>query len=83
MNHIYYPLAKSNGKLLKLLRDLRDNDGDRSKKLFQFLTEVGARALRLQLGRVWQMAHDAPDRRFYEARIKANFGDQLELDFNP
>jgi hypothetical protein len=35
----------------------------------------------LQLGRVWQMAHDVPDRVAYEGKITSNFGDQLEFDF--
>lgn len=56
VRHIYYPLAKSNGKILELVRALKLNDGDRNKKLFQFLNEVGARALRMQLGRVLEMS---------------------------
>lgn len=54
--HIYYPLAKSSGKILELVRALKAADGDRKKKLFQFLNEIGARALRMHLGRVLEMA---------------------------
>ena len=53
-------------------------DGDRSKKLFQFLNDIGARALRIQLGRVLEMAEDSPDRGTYERKITQRFGDQQE-----
>ena len=36
VRHIYFPLAKSNGKILELMRALKASDGDRRKKLFQF-----------------------------------------------
>ena len=52
VRHIYHPLAQSSGKLLTLLRALKAKDGDQRKKLFQFLNTIGARALRIQLGRV-------------------------------
>ena len=56
MRHIYYPLAQSSGKLYELLKAIKAKDGDGAKKLFQFLNEIGARALRIQLGRVLEMA---------------------------
>jgi hypothetical protein len=80
VKHIYYPLAKSSGKLLELLRALRAKDG-RNRKLFQFLNEVGARALRMQLGRVLEMCESSADRREYEAKIVERFGGQQELNF--
>ena len=79
VDHIYTPLAKSNGKILELTRALKANDGDRKKKLFQFLSVVGARALRFQLGRVFQMATESKSQREYEAKITENFGGQLDL----
>jgi hypothetical protein len=82
VKHIYYPLAKSQGKLYALLRALRAKDGDMQKKLFQFLNEVGARALRMQLGRVLEMCESSPDRHAYEAKILERFGGQTELDFD-
>lgn len=81
VKHIYYPLAKSNGKLLELLRALRARDEGRQKKLFQFLNDVGARALRMQLGRVLEMCESSTDQDSYEKRIKERFGDQQELEF--
>lgn len=78
--HVYYPLAKSNGKLFALLKALKARGGDRQKKLFQFLNDIGARALRMQLGRVLEMAESSPDRTTYEKKIVERFGGQQELD---
>lgn len=80
VKHIYYPLAKSNGKILELMRALKSQDGDRKKKLFQFLNEVGARALRMQIGRVLEMAESSKAPPEYEARIVERFGGQQELE---
>ena len=80
VNHIYHPLANSSGRVLELLRALRANDGDRQKKLFQFLNEIGARALRMHIGRVLEMAEDSDSKDQYEQRITRRFGRQLELD---
>jgi|ERR1700733_3227796 hypothetical protein len=54
VRHSYYQLAQSSGKLYELLKALKALDGDRTKKLFQFLNEIGASALCFQLGRVWK-----------------------------
>jgi hypothetical protein len=78
--HVYYPLAKSSGKLLELLRALREKDTDK-KKLFQFLNEVGTRALRMHMGRVLEMAESSGSPQEYEQRIKERFGEQREIDF--
>lgn len=80
VKHIYYPLAKSNGKILELMRALKSQDGDRKKKLFQFLNEVGARALRMQIGRVLEMAESSKSPPEYESRIVERFGGQQELE---
>lgn len=81
VKHVYHPLAKSNGKLLTLLRESKDKDGDRKKKLFQFLNEVGARALRMQLGRLLEMAESSKTRSEYENKIAERFGGQFGLEF--
>ncbi|MGL4768075.1 MAG: P63C domain-containing protein [Formosimonas sp.] len=81
IDHVYYPLAKSNGKLLTLLRESKDSDGGK-KKLFQFLNEVGTRALRMHLGRILEMAESSPDKKTYEAKIVARFGGQPELSLS-
>jgi hypothetical protein len=81
VNHIYCPLAQSSGKILALLRANKARGGDRAKKLFQFLNEIGARALSRHLGRVLEMAEDSADKWEYEGRIARRFGfpQQLEL----
>jgi hypothetical protein len=83
VNHIYYPLAKSNGRIHQLLRALKSAGGDRRKKLFQFLSEIGTRALRFQLGRMTEMAESSPDFLTYEHRFAQRFGEQQALNFNP
>lgn len=80
VKHIYYPLAKSNGKILSLLRVQKAKGGDRQKKLFQFLNDIGARALRIQLGRVLEMAESSKTQVEYERKINDRFGDQPELN---
>ena len=80
VRHIYHPLAQSSGKILELLRALKAQDGGRQKKLFQFLNDIGARALRMHLGRVLEMAESSPDRYTYERKITQRFGGQQELD---
>jgi hypothetical protein len=81
VKHIWFPLAKSNGRILELVRALKAKDGDRQKKLFQFLNEVGARALGRHIGRVQEIAETSTSAVEYEARINYRFGDQRELDF--
>lgn len=82
VRHIYYPLAQSKGKILELVRMLKLNDGDRKKKLFQFLNEIGARALRMQLGRVLEMTQSSKTKTEYENKITERFGGQQELELN-
>jgi len=80
VQHIYFPLAKSSGRLYALLKALKAADGDRARKLFQFLNDVGARALRMQLGRVLEMAESAATLQEYEKKIVDRFGGQKELE---
>ncbi|MGJ5000528.1 P63C domain-containing protein [Bradyrhizobium sp. HKCCYLRH2060] len=81
VNHIYHPLAESNGKVLELLRALKAKGGDQKAKLFQFLNKIGARALRIQLGRVLEMAESSPNKESYERKIVERFGGQEEFEF--
>ena len=80
IKHIYRPLAQSNGKLLELLRILKANDGGRRTKLFQFLNEIGARALRIHMGRVLEMSESSKTAHDYERKITDRFGQEPELD---
>jgi hypothetical protein len=81
VNHIYYPLAESSGKLYALLKALKAKGGDQKTKLFQFLNTIGARALRIHLGRVLEMAESSSDKDAYERRIAQRFGRQQEFQF--
>ena len=80
VEHIYYPLAKSNGKILELIRAHKATDGDRQKKLFQFLNDIGARALRMHIGRILEMSESSKTRIDYENKITERFGGQQEFD---
>jgi hypothetical protein len=81
VNHIYAPIANSNGKILELIRIMKAKAGDRQKKLFQFLNKIGARALRIQLGRVLEMAESSKTQDEYEAKIVERFGGQRSFEF--
>jgi hypothetical protein len=81
VKHVWVPLAQSNGKILELVRALKARDGDRQKKLFQFLSEIGARALGRHIGRVQEIAETSTSAGEYESRIEARFGHQREFDF--
>jgi hypothetical protein len=80
VKHIYFPLAKSNGKIYELIKALKASGGDRQKKMFQFLNDLGARALRIQIGRVLEMSESSKDKLTYESKITERFGGQQELD---
>jgi hypothetical protein len=81
VNHVYHPLAESSGNILTLLRALKARGGDQKTKLFQFLNQIGARALRIQLGRILEMAQSSPDKQTYERKIVERFGGQREFEF--
>lgn len=80
LRHVYFPIAKSSGRVLELLRVEKARDGDRTKKPFQFLSEVGTRALRIQLGRLLEMAESSANQHEYERKVAERFGGQQELE---
>ncbi|MFY9923276.1 MAG: P63C domain-containing protein, partial [Opitutaceae bacterium] len=73
VNHVYAPLARSDGRIYRLLQEAKAAGGDRQKKLFQFLTEVGTRALRFHLGRLLEMAESSPTKQAYEDKVMERF----------
>jgi len=81
VRHVYEPLAQSQGKIYQLLKALKAKDNERKRYLFQFLTEIGARALRIHLGRVLEMSESSESRAEYEWKIQQRFGTQRELEF--
>jgi P63C domain. len=82
IEHVYTPLLKSNGRLLKMLREKRSQDDKGGyKKLFQYLNEeVGAPALRKHLQQLLAIAKVAKgNRQRYETDFNTLFGVQLEF----
>jgi hypothetical protein len=69
------------GDALRAMKALKAKGGDQKAKLFQFLNAIGARALRIHLGRVLEMAESSPDKDAYERKIVQRFGRQQEFQF--
>lgn len=80
IDHVYFPLARSAGKIYELVQAQRAKDPEqRSKKLHQFLSELGVKALRTQVGQLLGIARISKSRAEYEGHIKALFGEQPDL----
>ncbi len=77
--HVYKPLANSSGKVLDLTRQRREDSGERHKRLHLFLSEVGVKALRTQLGQLLGIARISKDKDEYEAFVNRLFGIQQDL----
>lgn len=76
---VYKPLAKSSGKILSLTKENRAQSTKKYAKLHQFLTEVGVKALRNQLGQLLGIARISKSKQEYEGHFRTLFGDQLEM----
>jgi hypothetical protein len=82
VEHVWKPIARSNGKVYELTREKRAaNSVDRWKKLHQFLSEIGVKALRTHLGQVLGIARISRTKDEYEGHINQIFGDQPDLPF--
>lgn len=81
VNHVYMPLANSNGKILQLTRILKRNGGNNKVKLHQFLNEIGVKALRQHLGQLLGIARISETQEEYEAHFNKIFGTQLLFNF--
>lgn len=79
IDHVYRPLAKSNGKVLELTQAQRAKSEERSKKLHQFLSDVGVKALRQQLGQLLGIARISQSKEQYEDFVQKLFGEQQDL----
>lgn len=79
VEHVYRPLAKSQGKVYQLTQEKRAGAGERWKKLHQFLSEVGVKALRTHLGQLLGIARIARNKHEYEKHVQQLFGEQLTL----
>lgn len=80
VNQVYQPLARSNGKIHQLLAAQRAASGQKSKKLHEFLADVGVKALRTHLGQLLGIAQISGDEREYEKHVNKVFGSQQTLD---
>lgn len=83
IEHVYYPLAKSMGQIHRLVSDMRLQAGERNKRLHQFLSEIGVKALKQHLGQILGIAQISESKEKYESNINRVFGlpDQLNLPF--
>lgn len=81
INHVYKPLAKSNGKILHLTRGARIQAAAPSKKLHQFLSEIGVKALRTHLGQLLGIAQVSKDQAQYEHHVEKVFSAQMVFEF--
>lgn len=81
VNHVYWPLARSSGRLLELTRAQRSRSGDKHKKLHQFLAEIGVKALRTHLGQLLGISQVSDNREEYERRVEKVFGRQQSFPF--
>jgi hypothetical protein len=81
-SHVYKPLANTSGNLLKLIVDNRKQSKEvRQKRLHQFLSEIGVKALRQHLGQLLGIARLSKTREQYEKNFEELFGNQPELPF--
>jgi hypothetical protein len=81
VNHVYWPLANSKGHILELTRAQRASSGDeRRKRLHQFLSDIGVKALRQHLGQLLGIAQVSRSEAEYEGHVRKIFGQQYEMD---
>jgi hypothetical protein len=62
-----------------LTKQQRESSNARWKKLHQFLSEIGVKALRTQLGQLLGIARISNSKEDYEKYFKKLFGEQFEL----
>ncbi|NOX84301.1 MAG: hypothetical protein GXP06_15205 [Alphaproteobacteria bacterium] len=80
VDQVYKPLARSSGKILELTKSQRTSSDERHKRLHQFLSDIGVKALRQHLGQLLGIAQISKNKSEYENHIRTVFGDQHELD---
>ncbi len=81
VDHVWIPLARSNGKILQLTRVQRAASAKRRAKLHQFLSEIGVKALRTHLGQLLGIAQVSESRERYETYVNRIFGAEPPLPF--
>lgn len=81
IDHIYHPLAKSEGKVFSLAKANKEEKGGKNDKVHQFLSEIGVKALRTQIGKVTGIAMVSDTREEYEDFIQRKVLGQQSFDF--
>ena len=81
LKQVYTPLAKSSGKILELAQLKRAKKEEKHKRIHQFLSEIGVKALRQHLGQLLGISQISEDHLEYERHFEKVFGDQIGLDF--
>ena len=79
---MYFPLAKSNGKIHELIVAQKAASGERWKRLHQFLADIGVKTLRTHLGQLLGIAQISKNQKEYEKHVNHVFGHQQNFDFN-
>lgn len=77
--HIYQTLAKSEGKILDLAKENREENGKRGDKIHMFLSDVGVKALRRHIGKIIGMASMCDTKEQYEKGLRKVFGDDIKI----
>lgn len=80
IDHIYKPLAKSSGKVFTLAKTSKQANGEKGNKIHQFLSEIGVKALRTQIGKIIGIASVSKSRAEYEGHISEQIHGQASLD---
>ncbi|WP_374257659.1 P63C domain-containing protein [Aquabacterium sp.] len=81
IDHIYKPLANSQGKVFDLAKSTKAANGEKSNKIHQFLSEIGVKALRTQVGKITGIASVSETREEYERYISEKVHGQKSLQF--
>lgn len=83
IDHIYKPLARSQGKVFELAKMSKQANGEKGDKIHSFLSEIGVKALRTQIGKVTGIAIVSDTREEYERYIAEKIHGQQSLDLRP
>lgn len=81
VEQVYWPLARSSGRVFQLVQAQREFSQKRYKKLHQFLSDIGVKALRNQLGQLLGIARISKTKQQYEEYVRELFGQQIEMHF--
>lgn len=79
IDHIYKPLANSHGKVFDLAKLNKAEKGEKGEKVHQFLSEIGVKALRTQVGKILGIATVSETREEYEKYISEKVYGQRTL----